>query len=583
MVLPATVKEIQKMLNIARGKQEADLYLDGGNLINVLSGEIYPANVAVWQGRIAYVGKSRGMVGAHTTVINTGGYYLCPALIEAHYHPWVIYNPVSIMEAALPRGITTMVCDNLPFFIQLGAEGLIKLMQALENFPLRLFWMARLLPQSPDPDEEEIFSIAYLKQLFGDPHVLKMAEVTRWPRLVEGNSSLLEKIHLAKETGLGFDGHTAGCSYDLLNAAVVCGIESCHEAITAEEVAQRVRLGLWTKLRYSSLRPHLPELIRAITEMNLSTGRMILTADCPGPSFVAREGLLDGMLRIAVANELNPVTALQMATINPATYLRMDNELGSIAPGRWADILLLPDLENFMPHMVISRGRVVAVDNKLAVSLTAPDWKELGLHTHLPPADLVSNPHIYGVSSDKTEGFPVIKVISAAITRREDRRFKQQDGFLEREEDILYCTLIDRHGKWVTNGFVRGIGQIEALATTFTTSLDFLVLGQDRPAMARAAAMVVEMGGGIVLIEKGEVLFHFPLELEGVMSARPFAEVAGKIEKLEQEIRKLGYSYTDILFTLVFLVADFLPGLRITASGIIDVKSRQVLIPSRQV
>ncbi|HBY03688.1 MAG TPA: adenosine deaminase, partial [Desulfotomaculum sp.] len=253
----AKVEESLGLISVARGTGEADLYLDGGNLVNVFSGEIYPANVAVWNGRIAYVGLSRKMVGSNTRVIDAGGCYLCPGLIEAHFHPWFVYNPVSIMEAALAGGTTTILCDGLIFYISLGAERFLKMLEALENYPLRLFWTARIAPQSPYPEETESFSIENLKKVFLDPHVLKVGEITRWPMLIQGDGSLVEKVNLAKKAGLGIDGHTAGSSYELLNAVAAAGVNSCHEAITADEIADRVRLGLWTMLRYSSLRPDL--------------------------------------------------------------------------------------------------------------------------------------------------------------------------------------------------------------------------------------------------------------------------------------------------------------------------------------
>ncbi|KJS16449.1 MAG: hypothetical protein VR69_08770 [Peptococcaceae bacterium BRH_c4b] len=579
--MSTAIRNLQELLDVAAGRGEADLYLKGGSMVNVLSGEIYPANVAVWQDKIAYVGESSKMVGSNTTVIDAGGYYLCPALIEPHYHPWMIYNPVSLAEVALCRGITTMVCDNLFFFVQLGAQGLLKLIQFLDHLPVKFLWLARAIHQSPDPCEEEMFSTGNLQKLFSDPRVVKLAEITRWPLIVEGNTSILEKICLAREHRIGMEGHTAGCSYDRLNVMAAAGTESCHEAITAQEVAQRIRLGYWAMLRHSSLRPDLPELLRTITEMNLHTGRMLFTSDACGPGFIAREGLLDGMLRLAVATGVNPVTALQIATINPATYLGLEKELGSISPGRRADILLLPDLKNFTPHMVLSGGQVAAVDGKPDAPLVAPDWDKMGLHTNLPSPDLLNNPSLFGVPSDKPEVFPVVDFVSAVITRQQDRLLQPRSGFLEREEDMLYCTHIDRYGKWLTNGFVKGMGRVEAFASTFTTSFGLMVLGRDRSSMARAAAEVAAMNGGMVLIESGQVSFRLPLQLGGLMSDSPISTLTGKVNELEELARGFGYPYNDILYSILFLSCDFLPGLRMTALGIKDVKSQKIIVPSR--
>ncbi|MDF9409874.1 amidohydrolase family protein [Pelotomaculum isophthalicicum JI] len=577
-----TAKDLQKLLDVSAGRREADYYIKGGSLINVLSGEIYLANIALSQDKIAYVGESEKMVGANTTIIDARGFYLCPALIEPHSHPWGIYNPVSLTEASLLRGITTIVCDNLFFFVYLGTKGFLRIVNSMDNLPVRQYWVARAIHQSPDINEENIFSIANLKELYSDPSIIKIGEITRWPLIVEGDYSLLEKIILASANHKGFEGHTAGCSYDHLNVIAAAGAESCHESITAEDVAQRLRLGFWTMLRHSSLRPDLPELLRAITEMRLPTNRMLFTTDGSRPSFIAREGLIDGMLRMAVRAGVNPVTALQMSTINPATYLGVEKDLGSIAPGRQADILLLPDLEEFTPHMVLSKGKIVAIDGKLSVELTAPDWGEMGFRTELPRSDLLSDPSLYGVPSSDEKVFPVINFVSAVITKQQDRLLKPRNGLLEREDDLLYCTLIDRFGKWVTNGFVSGLGQFEAIASTYNTSFNLIVLGRDRSSMARAASEATKMNGGIVLIENGQVSFLMPLKIGGMASDRSFSTVVTEMKYLEYKAREYGYHYNDFFSTLLFLVCDFLPGLRITASGIIDIKKQQVIVPAQK-
>lgn len=576
-----TVSEIQEILAVAGGKGAADLYIEGGSLVNVYTGEIYPANVAVFQGKIAYVGNSRKMVGPHTEIINASGCYLCPGFIEVHTHPWMVYTPANMVEVNLTLGTTTFVCDNLFFYVSLGADGFIKMIKDLEKLPARLYWVARIMHQSPDPDEAELFSISNLDKVFNDPRVIKVGEITRWPLLVGGKESVIRRISLAEERGLGFEGHAAGCSYERLNAVAAAGMESCHEAITAEDVVHRLRLGLWTILRHSSLRPDLPELLRAVTEYKVQTGRLLFTTDGSVPGFLTREGWIEGMVRKAVEAGLEPVTAIQIATINAATYLGLDRQIGAIAPGMYADILLLPDLQNFKPHMVIAGGNVMSVDGKINVPISEPDWISLGLKTKLPPRELVSDPNLFSIPAANSTVFPVIEVISAAITRLKETPLESRDGFLEPKEDMLYCALVDRRGKWLVNGFIDGIGHMEALATTFSSSGDLLVLGRSRSAMAAAATEVVDMGGGFALVDGNNNLFKMPLVYGGAMSAEPFEVSLEKVYELEKRVRECGYPYNDILYTVLFLVCDFLPGPRITADGIIDVKTGKTLYPSR--
>jgi len=576
--LDKTTAGLKNLLEVAGGKRETELYIDGGTLVNVFTGELYQANVAVEQGKIAYVGDSRSMVGTNTKVIDASGYYLCPGFIEPHTHPWLVCNPVKMVEAALPLGNTAFVCDSLFLFAYLGAEGLLNLINALADLPAELFWVARIMHQSPVPEEQEYFSLENLDLVFSHPRVIKVGEITRWPRLFAGDESILAKMDLARVRRLGFEGHTAGCSYDRLNALVASGLESCHEAITVDEVIQRLRLGLWTMLRHSSLRPDLPTLLKAVTEKKVQTGRLMFTTDGSIPNFLRRSGFIGGMMKLAVAEGLDPVTAIQMATINPAAYLGLEQKLGGIAPGWQADLLLLPDLQNFKPHLVLTKGQIAAIDGKICAPLPGPDWGQLGLRTQLPPLELVSDPSLYGIKAHETTVFPVIELVSAAITKLRETPINVSDGFLAAAGDLLHCSLVNRHGRWVTNGFLTGFGKMDGLATNFATSNDLLVLGRDRNAMARAAAEVVQMGGGIVIIHEGKILFKMRLEY-GLMNGCSFDQTADQTEELDRAAAVSGYPFNDVLYTLLFMVCDFLPGFRITARGIYDVKTRQVLAP----
>lgn len=574
-----SAEELRCLGEVAQGRREADLYVEGGKLINVYSGEIYPANIAVSRGRVAYIGSSRSMVGSDTRLIKADGYYLSPGYIESHAHPWVIYNPVSLAAAVLPLGTTTLVYDNLVFFLIGGENGITKLIEWTKSFPLDLYWAVRIVSQSRTVEEFSLFTKETLKRLFSLPKVLAVSEVTRWPALAEGDQTLLELVVEARELGLRIDGHTAGCSYERLNALAPI-VDSCHEAITAEEVAHRLRLGLWVMLRHSSLRQDLPELLRAITVRGLDSSRMILTTDGSSPSFTADFGFLDGMLRMAVKSGMDPVRALRMATLNPATYLGLDKEKGGLAPGRRADILLLPDLEKFRPDLVLAGGQIVSEGGRLLGQLPVSPWTEFGLHPFGLKEDEVSAPSLYGIPAETPVEFPIIELISTVITKEVRRTIHSRDGFLEKDPDLLYCALLDREGQWRSLGFVKGLGNIEALATTYNTSCHLLVVGENRSAMAKAAALVVRMGGGITLIRNGSPVFELPLEIGGMMSGRTFNDVAELVKRLEFEANSDGYPYNEFLYSLLFLVCDFLPGLRLTPRGLIEVKTGKMLFPA---
>src|SRR5919107_4676441 len=410
--LLANEEEHARLVETARGDRPADLFVRGGTIANVYSGELHKGNVAVTSGRIAFVGKGERTVGPDTEIIDAKGMIVSPGYMEAHFHPWVLYNPVSLVEGVLPLGTTTIVSDNLFFFMQMGTEDFAAMADDLRGLSLLYLWMARLTSQAEFPGEEEMFALDKIEPLLRRDDVIGTAEVTRWPALAAGESVLLSGIRQAKALGKIVDGHTGGASESRLQPVAAAGIDADHEAITREEVLNRLRIGIWTMLRNSSLRPDLPELLRSVTEKGVSTHRLIMTTDGPSPEFIAEHGLVDGMLRVAVDNGVSPMQALQMVTINPATLFRVDGHVGGIGIGRRADLLILSDLATFRPEIVITQGRVVAERGELRVPLPDIEWDSYGSRPRFDPDLDLGNPALY---PQKPSEVPVIHLRSAVI------------------------------------------------------------------------------------------------------------------------------------------------------------------------
>ena len=265
--------EHARLVETARGDRPADLLVRGGTIANVYSGELHGGDVAVAAGRIAYVGEGERTVGPDTEIVDAKGMIVAPGYVEAHSHPWVLYNPVSLVEGVLPLGTTTVVADNLFFFMQMGPERFAKMADDLRGLPLSYLWMARLASQAKFHGEEEMFGLEKIEPLLRRDDVVGTAEVTRWPALAAGEPDLIAGIRAAKALGKVVDGHTGGASESRLQPVAAAGIDADHEAITKREVLNRLRLGIWTMLRNSSLRPDLPELLRAVTEDGVSTQR----------------------------------------------------------------------------------------------------------------------------------------------------------------------------------------------------------------------------------------------------------------------------------------------------------------------
>jgi adenine deaminase len=576
-------EERLKLIETARGERPAELFVRGGTIANVYSGELHEGNVAVTGGRIAYVGEGERAVGTATRIVDARGMIVCPGYVEAHFHPWVLYNPVSLVEGVLPLGTTTIVSDNLFFFMEMGPEGFRAMADDLQELPLLYLWMARLVSQAKFPGEEEMFGLEKVEPLLRRDDVIGTAEITRWPALAAGDPALISGINAAKALGKIVDGHTGGASEARLQPVAAAGIDADHEAITKKEVLNRLRLGIWTMLRYSSLRPDLPELLRAVTEDGVSTHRLIMTTDGPAPEFAAEHGLVDGMLRVAVDNGVPPMQALQMVTINPATLFRIDGQLGGIGIGRRADLLLLPDLTSFRPETVITRGRVVAENGGLCVTLPHLEWESYGSRPHFDSSLDLADPALYPLraSAGPVAEVPVMHLKSAVITERRDTRVRVEDGLVAPDEQggLLHAALVDREGAWISRALLSGFASnLEGLASTYNTTTHLLVLGRRPEAMAQAARLVRGLDGGIVVIKGGKVVCELALPITGMMSGLTFAEVVEQNRQLSRVVADAGYDHHDILYTLLFLTCDFLPALRLTPLGLLDVKSSKTLV-----
>jgi adenine deaminase len=571
--LLANEEEHARLVETARGDRPADLLVRGGTIANVYSGELHEGNVAVSAGRIAYVGEGERTVGPDTEIVDAAGMIVSPGYIEAHFHPWVLYNPVSLVGGVLPLGTTTIVADNLFFFMQMGPDGFATMASDLRTLPLQYLWMARLTSQARFPGEEAMFELDRVEPLLRRDDVLGTAEITRWPALAAGDPALISGIRAAKSLGKIVDGHTGGASESRLQPVAAAGIDADHEAITRKEVLNRLRLGIWTMLRYSSLRPDLPELLRSVTEDGISTHRLIMTTDGPAPQFVEEHGLVDGMLRVAVDNGVSPMQALQMVTINPATLFRIDGQVGGIGIGRRADLLLLPDLASFRPQTVITRGRVAAKSGRLRTPLPHTNWDSYGGRPRFDPALDLGDPALYPLEVSAVE-LPTIHLRSAVITERKDARVRSENG----KRGELHAALIDREGAWISRALVSGFAaNLDGLASTYNTTTHLLVIGRRPESIARAAQRVRELDGGIVVVEGEKVAFELALPVTGMMSGLPFAEVVESNRRLSRVVAKAGYEHHDILYTLLFLTCDFLPALRLTPQGLLDVKSSETL------
>jgi len=566
-------------------KDTADIFLTGGIVLNVYSGELLKMNVAINGKRIWYVGPSSDMVSEDTQVLDVGNRVLVPGYIDPHFHPWFIYNPISFGEEACRLGTTTLFCDNLIFYMLMGVDLFEAFMDAFSKMPIKFFWFCRAVPQTPMATEDELFSIKNLERLLKNPLVQSLGEITRWQDLLKGNPKIMEMIKRTKKLSKRVDGHTAGAKYEQLSILSRLGVESCHESINAEEAIERLRLGFYVILRESSLRRDLADLLRIVRENKVLSDRIMLTTDASSPSFYQEFGSTNHVLEIAIKEGIDPIVAYRMVTINPAVYFGMDNYIGGIAPGRYADILVLKDLLHPTPEKVISKGRITAKNGSLIEPFPRLNWE-----IFFPPASFSrrnwsAKNHFFEIrSSRKRLMFPTIKLINPVITRTEWVEFGTKDGLLclNEKDEFCYLALINRDGEWVTNGIIKGFGDsIEGIASSFNTAAEILAIGRNPKAMGMAVNRVLEMKGGIVAVENGQIPYEFPLPLGGLMSDAPMKQVAQRDRELKEFLSSKGHPFHDPLYTLIFLPNDFLPDVRINYQGVVDIRKNEVLWPRR--
>ena len=385
------------------------------------------------------------------------------------------------------------------------------------------------------------------------------------------------------------DGHTAGAKYENLGIISRAGVESCHESITAKEVLERLRLGFHVILRESSLRQDLRGLLKGVRENPLSLRRVMLTTDGSSPAFHLESGMTDRLVRMAMEEGIDPVEAYRMATLNPATYFGLEDRLGGISPGRDADILVLGDLRDPTPELVISKGRIVSEKGVLLSPFPVPDWKRFlsapGREYKVRATKDFFEIPFKGAAEGERLSFPVIKLISTVITSIKRVEFPVRSGLVNVSAVDGFCrvAVVDRRGRWIANGILDGYAdRIEGIASTFNTALQIVVIGQNPGAMATAVNRVVRIGGGIAAVEGGKVVFEFSLPIGGMMSEKPLSELAEKETKLKEFLSSRGYPFHDPLYTFIFLPNDFLPLVRINRKGVVDIKRNEVLWPARR-
>ncbi len=581
------MEEYQHLIQVPLGKVHADKIITNANLINVYTGKIQPGiNVAIKGSRIAYVGTSNNMVGEATEVIDATGLYLAPGYIGPHEHTDFGANPIALTNEILPHGTTSILTDTTSITGALRAKGVQGMMDMTEPLPLKFFYcVCAANPILSDIEGEECLTMEEFTSFLNHPRAIAVSEIVAWVRALDLDETLLSKLAYARGIKKRIEGHGAGCSPDTLNALVNVGITSCHESICAEDIQHRVNLGVHAMFRHGSILSDMEKLSKVITlDPEFDTRWLMMTPDWFSPSDILTKGYMKYLVEDAIKYGIPPVTAIQMATINAAQYMRVDQIIGGIGPSRFADILFLESPTLPDPVKVMVNGEIVAVNGKLLQELplnlpqlTIEHWRPGRVPT------FKATPEHFAVKATAADGeyeqVPVVKTVNRTITKLDYADLPVKSGLIINEgEDILKISMVHISRNRLVSAFVKGYGaSIGALASS--TSHDHhapFVIGNNDADMALAFNRLLEIGGGLVLVDGGVIIAECPMVIGGIMSDQDVGSLDRAQRVIEEYLIERG-AHSGPLITMDFMAHTGVPFIRMTPSGLYDVRSKKIL------
>ncbi len=557
----------------ARGVEPADCVLKNCRIIDVFCGEIVQADVAICGERIAGIGDYSGV-----KEIDCNGSYVCPGFMEGHIHvESSMLSPKQFARTVLPHGTTTVVCDPHEIANVAGTAGIDFMLEESADLLCSFYIMApSCVPATHLETSGASLDSIDMEKILHSSRVVGVAEMMNFPGVLCGDEEVLKKLLLGKNKNVPVDGHAPGLSGKDLQAYVTAGIMSDHECTTAEEGKEKLCAGMFLFIREGSTAKNLAALLPAVTEKN-SHRCLLVTDDCH-PHDLLVDGHLDRILRKAIKLGLDPVTAIQMVTINVANYFHLVDR-GAVAPGYRADLVLFDDLSDIRPRMIFAGGKQVVEKNntgKTNTAVLANRFPEVFASVH------VDIKEISFTIPAKAKLARVIRIVKdQLITEAVELPVKIINGMAvaDPENDVAKLAVIERH-KFTGNkglGFVQGIGlQRGALASTVGhDSHNITVVGVDDQDMTLAVETIVRQGGGLAVVEGGRVLASLSLNVAGLMSTAEAQEVADDFSSLLASAAELGVLVKDPFMLMSFLALPVIPHLKMTDLGLVDVDTFQ--------
>jgi len=577
-------------VNVALGKEPADLVVRGGRLVDVHTAQVYAADVAVKGERIAAVGKVEGAIGADTEVLDASGRFICPGFIDTHQHSYEAHlNMTEYARVLLEHGTTTVSEAFYGMGFVSGVRGVRESLDELRRTPVRVLFMVPILaylqnrelglpvtPCCPTADE--------LIEMLDWPECRGLEEPPYIP-ILEKDPFFLDLFERTVAGGKVVTGHGCGLSGPELQAYAAAGASSDHEAVTAVEALERARLGMWVSMREGSGASNVRQLVEALVENKVDSRSFCFCGDEAEFLRLHRQGHLDYCLRLAVGAGADPVKAVQAATINAASLLGVDKDIGSVAPGKLADMVIVDDLAGFNVFAVIAAGRPVWHDRRMLASLRRPDYADWMRETVKVRRELtLQDLRIPAPPGRSRVMVRVIGVTDGSLISDDLRievEVKSGEIGQDTSQDLLKAAMVDRFGRFegAGLGLIRGFGLKRGAVGTSYNGLcqNLLVVGADDRDMLLALERMAALGGGFVVVAGGKVLAELPLPLYGLLTDLSLEEATARMESVYRAMRGLGCGLSKgPLHTLAFTgVCGEIGHLKIGHAGLFDVAARR--------
>ena len=565
--------DLNSIIAAARGDAPVDLLLAGARIVNVFSGRINDGSIAIKNGVI--VGTGDGYQATRTE--DMGGRFVAPGFIDAHVHIESAMACVTeFARAVAPCGTTTVVADPHEIANVLGSAGIDYMLRSAEGQPMECrFALPSCVPATNMETAGAHLTVGDLAPFFDHPRVVALAEMMNYPGVIFSDPEVMAKLALARQKGRVMDGHAPGVSGPQLAAYAAAGIASDHECTRPEEALEKLEAGIHIMVREGTCARNLEALFPIISETTWP--RMMWCTDDRHPHDILTEGHVDAVIRKAVAKGLDPVVAIRMGTINPADYFRM-TDVGAIAPGRRANLVVFSNLTDIRAEAVYCMGRLVAENGRLRPEIARPAPVAAPSAMNLDPAGLD-----FSIPAN-CDRIRVIRAVEGqVVTGCETMAANIQGGRAESDvmRDLIKLAVIDRYtGKGGTGkGFVTGLGlRRGAIAASVAhDSHNIIVAGASDAEMKVAVTAVVEMGGGFAVVDGETILASLPLPVAGLMSEEPINKIRDQMDQVIASTRELGAVVSDPFMTLGFLALPVIPDLKLTDRGLVDVKRFEIV------